>query len=96
MMTKNELLLTILAEECVETAQRATKSIRFGIDEIQKNQELNNSERLIYEFNDIYAVMEMLLEEGVISTIIDRDAIEKKKQKILKYMEYSRSLGIVQ
>jgi hypothetical protein len=61
-MTKTENLLTILAEECAETAQRVSKAIRFTLDEIQPNQEedLTNAERIVYEFNDIVAVMEVL------------------------------------
>ena len=29
-MTREEHLLTIVAEECAEVAQRATKALRFG------------------------------------------------------------------
>lgn len=94
-MTKKELLLTVLSEECVETAQRVSKAIRFGLNEIQEGQSLNNSERLIYEFNDILAMMEILKEEGLINNVIDREAIEKKKIKVKKYLDYSIKLGTV-
>ncbi len=59
-MTRTELLLTVLAEECVETAQRVSKAIRFTLEEIQPEQELTNAQRIVYEFNDIVAVMEVL------------------------------------
>lgn len=94
-MTRTQLLLVLLMEECGETAQRASKAIRFRLDEIQPDQTLNNSERIIYEFNDIVAVMELLKEEGHINTVIDREAIEKKKEKIKKYIDYSIQLGTV-
>lgn len=90
-MTRIEHLLTILSEECNETAQRVTKSIRFGLEEIQPEQNLTNAERIIYEFNDIIAVMEMLQEEQVFHKILDREAIEKKKAKIAKYMDYANN-----
>jgi len=92
-MTRLEHLLSTIVEECNETGQRATKAMRFGIHEIQPDQSLTNSERLVYEFNDILAVMEMLLDEGHINTIIDRTAIELKKQKVEKYLKYAKECG---
>lgn len=93
-MNREQILLTILAEECVETAQRATKAIRFGMQEIQRDQPLNNSQRIIYEFNDILAIMEMLKKEGYfVGDIIDSEAIIKKEEKIEKYLKYSKELG---
>jgi hypothetical protein len=94
-MNNTEHLLTILSEECVETAQRVSKAIRFGLTEVQEGQHLNNAERLVYEFNDIVAVMELLHEKGLIPTVIDGEAINKKKKKIEKYITYSQELGIV-
>jgi len=93
-MTFQEYLLVILIEECDETSQRATKAIRFGMEEIQKDQELNNAQRIIGKFNDLYAVMELLKENDLIDVIIDRELIVAKKEKIMKYYEYSKSLKI--
>jgi hypothetical protein len=94
-MTRTENLLTILGEECVETAQRVSKAIRFTLHEIQDGQELTNAERIVYEFNDIVAMMEILQEEGVFDKVIDREAIDKKKLKVTKYLDYSVELGTV-
>ena len=94
-MTRTENLLTILSEECVETAQRVSKAIRFTLSEILLWLNLTNAERIVYEFNDIVAVMEILKDEGVFESIIDRDAIEKKKIKITKYLAYSIQIGTV-
>ena len=94
-MTKIENLLTILAEECNETAQRVSKAIRFTPEEIQPDQDLTNAERIVYEFNDIVAVMEILKDEGVFDTVIDRGAIEKKKEKVSKYLDYSKQVGTI-
>lgn len=99
-MTKTENLLTILAEECAETAQRAAKAIRFTLEEIQPNvdqnpQQLNNAERIVYEFNDIVAVMELLHEQGLLPNLYDLDAISRKKKKISKYTEYSQKVGTI-
>jgi hypothetical protein len=92
-MTKKEILLTTLAEECVETAQRVSKAIRFTLEEIQPGQDLTNAERIVYEFNDIFAMMEVLKEEGCFEKVIDREAIEKKKLKVIEYLEYSKKMG---
>lgn len=95
-MTRKEMLLTKLSEECNETAQRVSKVLCFGMDEVQVGQSLSNSERLIYEFNDILAVMEMLYEEGHIPYYIERNAIDLKKKKVEKYLGYSKECGTLQ
>src|ERR1035437_6355528 len=99
-MTRKEILLTILAEECVETAQRATKAIRFTLEEVQPNLEQNpekltNAERILYEFNDIWAVLELLKEEGIFPNVclLNEEMIDKKKIKLTKYLDYSTKLG---
>lgn len=94
-MTRLELLLLQLSEECDETGQRASKAIRFSLNEIQKGQTKTNAERIIYEFNDIFAVMEVLKEEGAIDRIIDRDMIEEKKIKIEKWLQHSKEQGVL-
>jgi len=94
-MTRIENLLTILSEECVETAQRVSKAIRFTLEEVQPEQDLTNAQRIVYEFNDIVAVMEILHEEGVFDKVIDREAIDKKKLKVAKYLAYSVEVGTV-
>lgn len=92
-MNRKEHLLTILVEECGETAQRATKALRFGINEVQKGQDLDNAERLIYEFNDIVAMMQMLKNEGMIDRVFDLVYQNKKVAKVEKYLELSKAQG---
>lgn len=92
-MTRKEILLTLLSEECIETAHRVSKAIRFTLDEVQPGQDLNNSQRILYEFNDIVAVMEVLKDEGIFSNLLDREMIDKKKEKIFKYLNYSQKVG---
>jgi hypothetical protein len=92
MITSVDYLLTCIAEECAEVAQRATKAIRFTLDEKEPGQELTNKERLVQEFNDLYAIMEMLNEMGVIDEFINLEAIEKKKLKVEKFWEYSKAI----
>lgn len=60
-MNRTEHLLWVLAEECAEVAQRASKAARFGLDEVQPGQALTNEERLWQEMCDLCAVGEMLI-----------------------------------
>jgi hypothetical protein len=95
-MTRTEHLLTILAEECGETAQRATKALRFGLNEVQPGQELNNAERIVYEFNDILSIMNMLVEEGKLPRVEDKGMMGLKKDKVEKYLIYSKEQGLLE
>lgn len=96
-MNKQEHLLTILGEECNEIAQRVTKALRFGITETEPGQDLNNAERIIYEFNDLIAVMEILCEKNILPfEIYHRAVIDIKKQNVEKYLDYSKQVGTLQ
>ncbi len=92
-MTRKEHLLTILSEECSETAPRASKAIRFGLTEIQPGQPLTNTERLINEFNDMFALMEMLRSEGCLDIILHSGKIEAKKLQVEHYLKHSKECG---
>jgi hypothetical protein len=82
--SKEDYLIICLAEECAEVAQRCSKMLRFGKDNVQEGQFLTNAERLIYEYNDLRAVVEMLEELKTIE--LDEETcrlqIEAKKAKI--------------
>jgi len=80
-------LLTILAEECCEVAQRCTKALRFGTSEIQPGQNLSNSERIEMELGDVKAVIRRLADMGIIYfESIDRNAVAKQP-KLNKYLQ---------
>ena len=90
-MNRTEHLLTKLMEECAEVTQEASKAAIFGMEEVMPGQPLTNRERVVKELNDLWAVCEMLL---LVHT--DRDAINAKKAKVEKYMEYARSIGTLE
>ena len=92
-MTRKEHLLTILAEECVEVAKRATKALRFGLDETQPGQGLTNIQRIMYEMGDLMAVYGMLGEEAEFPDIDMHAAIEAKQAKVEHFLKYSAELG---
>lgn len=93
-MTKREHLLTCLVEECLEVGQRATKALRFGIEEVQPGQPFANSERIKLEYADLTAIYDLCMAEGLLRAPTS-DQIAAKKAKFLKFLEYSESVGTV-
>jgi NTP pyrophosphatase (non-canonical NTP hydrolase) len=84
MMTRTQFLLLKLSEECVEVAQRAAKQMQFGRNEIQKDQSLTNSERLVGELRDLAAVVNLLEKEGELPRMGSHEwdkGIEEKYEK---------------
>jgi NTP pyrophosphatase (non-canonical NTP hydrolase) len=93
-MTKLEHLLTILAEECSEVAQRVSKALRFGVGEIQPGQPLTNAERIEEEMSDLIGVWNMLRDEGVVRPLEYLLTVGKKR-KVEKYLAFSAGRGLV-
>lgn len=58
-MTRQEQLLLIAMEECVEVAHRLSKALRFGMEEVQPGQPLTNSQRIYDEYYQLRAVLGM-------------------------------------
>ena len=97
-MTLTEHLLTRIAEEGAEVTQRATKALVFGLHEVQEGQSKDNLQRLIYEFNDLVAVMKILMvnEGGREGAIFDEEAQLVKSLKLSHWLEYSKKMGTLQ
>lgn len=92
-MKRHEHLLIILAEECAEVAQRATKALRFGLDEVQPGQERTNAQRIMGEMNDLFTVVEMLQRDGKLPATPGPAERVAKVEKIEWFLNYSRQLG---
>lgn len=92
-MTRTEHLLCCLAEEAAEVAHRVSKALRFGLDETQEGQPLNNAQRIGQEFNDMLAIIELLEEAGALERSTDTHAIERKKSKVIAFMQYAEQCG---
>ena len=90
-MNRQEHLLTILTEECAEVAQRATKAMRFGMDEIQPGQGLTNKERMILEVNDLFAVLSMLEEKNQGISWVNHSLVTQKKRKVEEFRVFDES-----
>lgn len=80
-------------EECDETSQRISKALVFGLDETQPGALHSNRERIMHEFTDLVAVMEMI---GLRPRSLDEHAIAAKKAKVEQYLAYSAECGTLQ
>lgn len=95
-MNRQEHLLTCLAEECAEVAQRVSKALRFGLAEVQPGQPLDNAERIVEEVRDLWAVVEILQDEGALPIIgISTKDVNAKRDKIERFMSISLKNGVL-
>jgi len=93
-MNRVDHLLAVLAEESGEIVQDAMKALRFGLDGTSPITKESNRNRLIQEYNDLLAVVEMLQEEGVFpEDIRNQNHIDEKKDKVEAYLNCSLKLG---
>lgn len=92
-MTREEHLLTIAAEECVEVAQRLTKALRFGLEEVQPGQTQTNRERIYHEYWQLRASLGMAgidaWHNGDDSKAVEREKVEKVEH----FLNYSAECG---
>lgn len=86
--------LVITIEECSEVIQacaavqqRATKMLRFGVDEVQPGTGLSNLVRLSTEVGDLRAVLELASRAGMILDDVVEEARIAKHAKLAIYMQ---------
>lgn len=80
-------LLEILIEECAEVQQRATKMLRFGVNEVQPGQPDNNSRRLALEVGDLMYMMGRVFMADLISAADVAEGQRRKQTQLAKYMQ---------
>jgi len=85
-MDREKYLLTCLSEEASEVIHRASKAIRFGLDEVQPGQPSSNRERLCDELCDLLAVVSMLNEEVKLAFSQDLKKEEAKRTRVNHYL----------
>lgn len=91
-MNKQEHLISRLAEESIEVAKECLKANSFGINDNYTGKSVKK--KIIHELNDLFAVIEMLQDEGALPMIIVSDRlIESKKRKVIKFMKYAHKKG---
>lgn len=72
----------------------ATKALRFTLQDVQAGQILTNAERIIQEYADLCALVDMLCDEGLLEIGGDFAAmVAGKKERVALYLEYSCKCG---
>lgn len=96
MLTIQQYRLLKLAEECAEVAQRCSKQIQFGADEVQPGQILSNAERLRDELLDLFMWAKILMAHEAIAPIdvrhVERHYFDKL-DKLDRAAELAQELG---
>lgn len=95
-MNQSEHILTCLSEECVEVSKDIHKALRFGLDDrnVLNPTGPTNRERIVVELNDLFALVDMAVQEGIIpyDWLVPSMAAEKC-HKVRKFMTYAKSVG---
>lgn len=94
-MTRTEHLLTILAEECAEVAQCASKALRFGLDDGEPGQSLNNAVRLRIECDHVFAAIRMIEDEELL-VCSSEVRISDKVRNVERFLVYSQERGTLE
>lgn len=86
--------MNCLAEECSETGVSVAKAKRFGLDDYNPNNGVNNKDHLISEIKDIICVAMILQREGILPEFgVTKEDVDAKLAKIEKYMKISVNNG---
>lgn len=96
-MQADQYHLCKIAEECAEVAQRALKAQQFGLGEVQPGQDLNNLERMVAEFHDLFTTFDnflSLVDQGL-KTSPSSEIYIQRLRKMEKFLDLSKDLGQV-
>lgn len=88
-MTINENLLITLSEECAEVQQAISKLLRFGKNACSPiTPDTTNEMDVLTEYYQLAAVMEMLIDQGVLKQLSEFDIATIKSDKKSKVEHY--------
>lgn len=80
-----EEALGILQEECAEVIVEVSKCRRFGIDSVHYRTGIKHSKMLELEVGDVLALVDILVEQGVLNTQELDVARANKKEKLKQW-----------
>lgn len=81
---KTQEALIILQEECAEVIQAASKIYRFGLDNQHKSGATQRA-NLEMEIGDMLALVDILVEQGIVDLNNVNTAKANKKEKLKKW-----------
>ena len=75
--------LLILQEECAEVTQAVSKCFRFGLGNFKPGKSATNVEHLETEIGDVLAMIDILVEKGIVrqENLVIATAAKKEKLK---------------
>jgi len=82
---EQNLLLEILAEECAEVIQIKSKTVRFGMYNLNPITGKSNRELLVQEIGDVMAMIRLVQESGLFTKDELEGCVEKKLKKIERW-----------
>ena len=85
MNEKNREALIILQEECGEVVQEVSKCFRFGLDSVHYKTGLSHRAMLEMELGDMLAMVDILVEQGLVSRSGLELSAENKKIKLRQW-----------
>ena len=85
MNSKIEEALGILQEECAEVIVEVSKCRRFGIDSVHYKTGIVHAKMLELEVGDVLALVDILVEQGVLNTAELDVARANKKEKLKQW-----------
>jgi NTP pyrophosphatase (non-canonical NTP hydrolase) len=85
MNNKTQETLDILQEECAEVIVEVSKCRRFGSDSVHYKTGIKHNRMLEMEIGDVLAMVDILLEQGVLDQKRLDDAKQNKKLKLKQW-----------
>lgn len=85
MNKRTEEALGILQEECAEVIVEVSKCRRFGLNSIHYKTNLEHKKMLTQEIGDVLALVDILIEQGLVNNIELLDAKLQKHEKLKKW-----------
>ena len=85
MNKKENEIMDILQEECAEVIQAVSKVRRFGIDNYKPGKPKTNREHLEEELGDLLAMVDIMLEQDIVSWGNLEVAKKAKIEKLRKW-----------
>ena len=82
-----EEVLSLIQEECAEVIQAISKTRRFGWDSYHPtdSEKIDNRTHLEIELGDLLCLVEILVENGVISSACVHKAIVDKRERLKQF-----------
>jgi NTP pyrophosphatase (non-canonical NTP hydrolase) len=85
MNTKEREVMNILSEECAEVIQAVSKCHRFGLNNFKPGKPKTNCEHLEEEIGDLLAMVDILVDIGVVNQVSLEVAKIAKIEKLKKW-----------